>query len=408
VAQEVTPSEILDFAKGKLQGVCLDSGGATSHVAILSAALGIPSVFGLSNLSLVARTGNQVLIDTRKECRVVLNPQPGEINQLEKSLHKKIKKAAPISDVTEDGIKIKLGVNIARSEELPVLKKLGLKRIGLFRSEFIFMESMDLPSEKFQQSVYAKVVEAAPEMAVLRTMDIGSDKPLKYLPLLHEENPAMGFRSIRFSLSRPEILKSQLRAMFGACKHRKVKIIFPMISVADELEKIEKIYKEVSEEMQIDNSPEWGIMLEVPSAAFMLDKIAIHTKYISLGTNDLQQFFYGVDRTNEKLAGLSNHLDQPFLRFLSKCVSEAKKLGLKISVCGEMASDPGGLLVLIGLGIDEVSVRTSAVQTIGSMIPKINTKKAKQFVKKIIETNGITDVRKEILKEFPNLTDFFT
>jgi phosphoenolpyruvate-protein kinase (PTS system EI component) len=160
--------------------------------------------------------------------------------------------------------------------------------------------------------------------------------------------------------------------------------------------------------MQIDNSPEWGIMLEVPSAAFMLDKIAIHTKYISLGTNDLQQFFYGVDRTNEKLAGLSNHLDQPFLRFLSKCVSEAKKLGLKISVCGEMASDPGGLLVLIGLGIDEVSVRTSAVQTIGSMIPKINTKKAKQFVKKIIETNGITDVRKEILKEFPNLTDFFT
>jgi phosphotransferase system enzyme I (PtsI) len=407
IAQEVTPSEILDFARGKLKGVCLDSGGATSHVAILSGALGIPSVFGLSNLSLVARTGQQVLIDTRQDCRVVLNPDAKAVKELETSL-KKQKNLGEISNVTADGFTIKLGVNIARTEELPILKKLNISRIGLFRSEFIFMESMDLPSEKFQRDVYSRVVKASPEMSVLRTVDIGSDKPLKYLPFPHEENPAMGHRSIRFSLSRPDILEPQLRAMMHAAKHGNTRIIFPMVSTIEELEHIDRIYRKVAAELKLENPPEWGIMVEVPSAVFMLDTIAAYTNYISLGTNDLLQFFYAIDRTNEKLAGLANHLCQPFLRLIYQCVKRAGELGIKVGVCGEMASDPAGLVALIGAGIEEVSIRPSAVSLIGAMIPRLNREKTVKFMNELVKSQRNTDIRKEILKEFPLLTDFIS
>jgi phosphotransferase system enzyme I (PtsI) len=406
IAQEITPSEILDFAKGKLKGVCLDSGGATSHVAILSGALGIPSVFGLANLSLVARTGNKVLIDTRSACRVVLNPEKGEVTELKASL-KKTHEHKKLSGLTADGYQLKVGVNIARTEELPVLKKTGIKRIGLFRSEFIFMESMDLPAENYQHQVYKEVVSAASQMSILRTIDIGSDKPLKYLPFLHEENPAMGFRSIRFSLARPEILETQLRAMLKAAKPGHTRIIFPMVSVARELEDIQKIYTKVANELKIDEPPEWGIMVEVPSAVFMLDKIAEFTKYISLGTNDLLQFFYGVDRTNEKLVNLADPMSQTFLRLIYQCVAKAQKLGINVGVCGEMASDPAGLIALVGAGIDELSIRTSAVETIGALIPLIDRQKTIEIMQKLVKDNRNTDIRHEILKEFPNMAEFF-
>ncbi len=406
IAAEVTPSEILEFARGSLEGICLDSGGATSHVAILSGALGIPSVFGLDNLSLVARTGETVLIDTRSECRVVLNPDKKELTELNRSL-KDEKRFGKVSCCTADGFKVNIGVNIARTEELSLLKKLEIQRIGLFRSEFIFMESMDLPSEKFQRDVYSKVVKAAPDMAVLRTVDIGSDKPLRYLPLSHEENPAMGFRSIRFSLSRPDILKTQLRAMMHAAKHGKVRIIFPMVTVPEELAGIDKLYKSVVEELKIEEPPEWGIMVEVPSAMFMLDQIADYTSYISLGTNDLLQFFYAIDRTNEKLAGLADHMCRPFLRLIYQTVARATELGIKVGVCGEMASDPAGLIALLGAGIDEVSIRPAAAAAISEMIPGIDRAKLLKIMPELVFARKDGDVRKEILKEFSYLTEFF-
>ncbi len=406
IAAEVTPSEILEFARGNLKGVCLDSGGATSHVAILSGALGIPSVFGLTDLSLVARTGQTVLIDTRSECRVVLNPDNASVEQLKKSL-KDERKFAPVTCRTADGYDIRVGVNISRTEELPLLKKLDVRRIGLFRSEFIFMESMDLPGEKFQREVYSKVVKAAPEQAVLRTVDIGSDKPLKYLPLSREENPAMGFRSIRFSLARPDILKPQLRAMMQASKHGNVKIIFPMVAVAEELAQIDALYREVAAELKMETPPEWGIMVEVPSALFMLDTIADYTNYISLGTNDLLQFFYAIDRTNEKLAALADFMCRPFLRLIYQCLKRTTELGIKVGVCGEMASDPAGFIALVGAGIDEFSIRPAAAVAIGDMIPRLDRQKLRKFMPELVFAQKSADIRKEILKEFPNLTEFF-
>jgi len=402
VAQEVTPSEMLEFARGELKGVCLDTGGATSHVAILAGALGIPSVFGLSNLSLVARTGDTILIDTRRECRLVLNPADDEIRRLNESLAGQ-KQTGNMSDTTADGLKVSLAANVARTEELQLLKKLDIKRVGLFRSEFIFMESVDLPSEKFQTSVYSKVVKAASQMAVLRTIDIGSDKPLRYVPLGSEENPAMGFRSVRFSLSRSDIIEPQLRAMIKAAQHGNCRIIFPMVSVPCELAQISDLYNRVIEQVKPEVVPEWGIMLEVPSAVFMMADIARFTRYISLGTNDLMQFFYAIDRTNEKLAGLAGHLGLPFLRMVRQCVDSAHALGIKVGVCGEMASDPAGFLALLGMGVEEFSMRPTAVNIVKSIIPTVRHDEVRQFVAQIFDTAEDFDVAAAIAKRFPQI-----
>lgn len=404
VAQEVTPSEMLDFARGELKGVCLDTGGATSHVAILAGALGIPSVFGLSNLSLVARTGDMILVDTRKECRLVLNPVDEEIDRLIKSLAGAAR-VGLLSDTTADGFMVNVGANVARTEELQLLEQFNVKRVGLFRSEFIFMESVDLPSEKFQTDVYTRVVQAAPHMAVLRTIDIGSDKPLRYVPLADEENPAMGFRSVRFSLSRNDIIEPQLRAMINAAQHGNCRIIFPMVSVPEELEQIAALYQRVVEQVKPRIIPEWGIMLEVPSAVFMLADIARFTRYISLGTNDLMQFFFAIDRTNDKLAGLADHMSQPFLRLINLCVTQAHQLGIKIGVCGEMASDPAGFLALLGMGVEEFSMRPSAVNSIRALIPTIDRTRVQQIVARILEPGSSCNVRQIIAETFPQIIE---
>jgi phosphoenolpyruvate-protein kinase (PTS system EI component) len=313
----------------------------------------------------------------------VLNPDVAEIARFNDSLEKTGQDKV-LSDRTADGWRLNIAANIVRSEELPALEQLGVQRIGLFRSEFIFMESVDLPSEKFQTEVYTRVVTAAPKMAVLRTIDIGSDKPLRYVPLAHEENPAMGFRSVRFSLSRPDIIEPQLRAMIRAAQAGNCRIIFPMVSVLSELAEIDALYRRIVAEVKPEKVPEWGIMLEVPSAVFMLADIARYTRYISLGTNDLLQFFFAVDRTNEKLAGIADMMSLPFLRLMSLCVNEAQRHSIKVGICGEMASDPYGFVALLGLGVDEFSMRPAALKNIMALIPQISREQARAVVQSML------------------------
>ena len=399
VAAEISPSEILDFAKGKLRGVCLDTGGATSHVAILAGALGIPSVFGLANFSVGVHTGDTILMDTRDECRIILHPSKESIDKLYDELKNEFSSKL-LSNITADGVKINIAANVARTEELETLQKAGIKRIGLFRSEFVFMESMDVPSEKFQQEIYTKVVKAAPELTVLRTIDIGSDKPLRYLPLGEEMNPAMGFRSVRFSLSRKDILVPQLKAMIKAASGKNCKIIFPMVSVPSELKAISELYSETVAELRVENPPEWGIMLEVPSASFMLSEIAKYTKYISIGTNDLLQFFYAVDRTNERLAGLIDYMGISFLRLLHATVQRSHELGITVGVCGEMAGDPAGFVALLGMGVRDFSMRPAVINKILSIIPKLNEKEVSKTIDKLLSDPCNFGIRETIENMF--------
>ncbi len=406
IAHEITPSELLEFAKGPLQGICLDTGGATSHVAILANALGIPSVFGMGELSRVARTGDRIHLDTRQEGRVILHPDetitPGPTSDPATSAGRH---EPPQSHVTADGVPLHLGVNIARVEELPCLERLQIDRIGLFRSEFLFMESIDLPSETFQEQIYRQVTAAGRKMTVLRTIDIGSDKPVKYIPFPHETNPAMGFRSIRFSLSRPDLLLPHVRAMVRAAAHTPARIIFPMVSTPAELDGIANLYQKVLDEVQPAHAPEWGIMVEVPSAIFMMEQIARHTRYISLGTNDLLQFFYAMDRTNERLDTHAHPLCLPFLRLLFYGVSVAKGEGITVGICGEMASDPAGFLTLLGIGLEEFSLRPGAVGPIRRLIPRLDRRTVVSFIQQHLAEGDLTDLRPAILATFPAVRD---
>ncbi len=395
IAQEVTPSELLNFTRGELRGICLDTGGATSHVAILSDALGIPSIFGLNDFSEKVSTGDILLMDTRTTPKIIVNPKSDVIIAFEDSLEKN-NFSSKKSETTADGIELHIGANVARVEEIPVLQKLCVKNISLFRSEFVFMESLDSPSEKYQTEVYTQLVKGVTGTVVLRTLDVGSDKPLKYLPLNDENNPAMGFRSVRFSISRPDVLEPQLRAMINAAQHGNVKIIFPMVSVPSELKKISELFNKVVDELKPQKVPEWGIMLEVPSAVFMLEEISKYTKYISLGTNDLVQFFFAIDRTNEKLSGYADYLSMPFLKFLEQCVNEANRLGIEIGVCGEMASDQAGFVALLGLGIQSFGMRPAVIEKMRELIPNLNKKNIKGFIKNIMKRNEQINVRQLI------------
>lgn len=395
VAQEVTPSELLDFARGELRGICLDTGGATSHVAILADALGIPSVFGLNDFSEKVNTDDVLIIDTRKSPKIIVNPKSEVISAFEESIEKdnnNLKK----SEITADGIELHIGANVARVEEIPVLQKLGVKHIGLFRSEFVFMESLDSPSEKYQTEVYSELVKAVSGTVVLRTLDIGSDKPLKYLPLNDENNPAMGFRSIRFSLSRPDVLEPQLRAMIKAAQYGNCRILFPMVSIPNELKKISELFNKIVDEIKPEKVPEWGIMLEVPSTAFMLNEIAKYTNYISVGTNDLMQFFFAIDRTNEKLSGYADFLSMPFMRFMNQFVSEAVKLNIKVGACGEMASDPAGFIALLGIGVEEFGMRPAVIDKMRELIPNLNKKNITGFIKNILKRKELVNIRQLI------------
>ncbi|HNW33899.1 MAG TPA: phosphoenolpyruvate--protein phosphotransferase, partial [Candidatus Ozemobacteraceae bacterium] len=407
VSTEITPSELLDFAKGRLRGICLESGGATSHAAILAGALGIPSVFGLLDLARAAHTGDYILVDTRRQGLVVLHPDTGLISSIsgpEAASEQCLTETAG-DETTRDGVRLALGANIARIEELALMKNRGISRIGLFRSEFLFMESMDLPSEHFQESIYRQVLDAAPDMTVLRTMDIGSDKPVKYIPFPHEVNPAMGFRSIRFLLSRPDVLEPQLRAMVRAGDGRNCRIIFPMVSTPEELDAISAVWERVLDQVSPSKPPEWGIMVEVPSAMFMMEQIARHTHYISLGTNDLLQFFYGIDRTNERLTKLASPLCVPFLRMLFYSVATARGEGIRVGLCGEMAADPVGFLTLAGIGIEELSMRPAAVSTMRKIIPRIHLKDIVMFVQEILAEGRPIDLSSEYSRLFPDLAD---
>lgn len=405
IAEEITPGEMLDFARSKLKGVCLDTGGATSHVAILAGALSIPSVFGLGNISVAAKTGDMVLIDTRKEPKVILNPEEKKIESLQKSEQKK-QNELNLSDLTADNKKIQLAANISRPEELAKISELNIKKIGLYRSEFIFMQNSEIPSELEQFECYSKVIKAAPEMTVFRTIDVGSDKPLKNVTITPEENPAMGFRSVRFSLSRPDIIIPQLKAMIRASVFGKCKIIFPMISTINELETVKDVYNQAILEADIKQpAPEWGIMLEVPSCLYMMQEISNYTKYISLGTNDLLQFFYAIDRTNNKLASYASYLNKPFIRFICDCIKQAHKYDIKIGVCGEMASHPAGFLTLLALGIDELSMKPDALEEIMAIIPQIKISKLKKLISELLKNDKKNDIKGEIIKVFPHLAE---
>lgn len=367
VAHDLGPSEVAMLPRDKVLAFVLEVGGRTSHGAIVARGRGIPAVLSVRNLLQEVHVGDRIAVDgfsgvvevapdaaleahyrTRLER---LQAQAGALRALQ-----------GLPAITRDGHRIELGTNLELPSDAPMAIEAGADGIGLFRTEFFYLNRVDLPTETEQYEAYRDVVlRMAGKPVIFRTMDLGGDKVASYLGMTHETNPFLGLRGIRLALSSPDMFRTQMRALYRASAHGRIRIMFPMVSSVDELLRTLALRDEVlaqlaSEHLPHDPAVETGIMIETPSAVWMADALAKHAQFFSIGSNDLIQYTLAMDRDNERLAHLYEPLDPAVLRSIHHTVQAAHAAGRWVGVCGEMAGDPHHAVLLAGLGVDELSV----------------------------------------------------
>jgi len=409
VAHNLTPSDTSHMYKGKIIGFATDIGGQTSHTAIMARALEIPAVVGLRDITFRVKSGDTLIIDGSQGI-VIINPDANTIEEYErrKRLFDEFKAGlAWLKDLpgqTNDGYRVDIAANIELPQEVDVVKNEGAEGIGLYRTEFLYLDRTDLPTEEEQLEAYRQVIsQMLPYPVTIRTLDVGGDKFLSYLGIPTEVNPFLGLRAIRLCLRNKEMFKTQLRALFRASSFGKLRIIFPMISELDELRQIKRVIAEVKQELRIekvcfDPNIEMGIMIETPSAAITSDIFADEVDFFSLGTNDLIQYTIAIDRINEQLAHLYNPLHPAILRLIKYTIESAHKRGKWIGMCGEMAGDPLFTIILVGMGLDELSMSSASIPKVKEVIRGINIREAKELVEKILTLQSADEIE-EVLKK---------
>lgn len=403
VADTLLPSEALSLNNLHVKAIALNVGGKTSHVAILARALQIPAVVGLGKITEKIRTQDEIIVDGNLG-EVVVRPN-SETSLRMKERHnrylvheKKLQELSGLETITKDGHKVALKANIETIDEIQSVLSSGAGGIGLFRSEFLFLKPGGA-SEEEQFLAYKEILEKMSGVGpvTIRTIDVGGDKVIPGMEGLSEENPILGWRAVRFSLSRKDIFRIQLRALLRASPYGKLKIMFPMISGAEELDDVLTVLEQVKDECRssqipFDETIEVGTMIEVPSAALCADLLAPKTDFFSIGTNDLIQYTIAVDRGNEKIA----YLYQPFhlgvLRLLKMVVNKGHNANIPVAICGEMAGDPLSTLLLLGLGVDEFSVSPQSLLEIKNIIRSVTLKEAKEFTEKVLKMNSYINI----------------
>ena len=413
VAYDLSPSDTASMHKEKVMGFITDIGGRTSHTAIMAKALEIPAVVGLEEATSRIKTGDTIIIDgTRGEA--IVNPDRATLNKYKRQSEKIMRservllKLKDLPAVTRDGHKVDLAANIELPEELSSVIAHGASGIGLYRTEYFYMNRTDLPSEDEHFAAYKKVSEEVkPHSVVIRTLDLGGDKFLSQLDIPHEMNPYLGWRAIRFCLARPDIFKVQLRAILRASAYGKLKMMYPMISGIEELRQANQMLEQVKVELRrrkipFDEDIEVGAMIEIPSAALTCDILAKEVDFFSIGTNDLIQYSIAVDRVNEKIAYLYEPTHPAVLRLIKNIIDSGHKENVWVGMCGEMASEPAFALLLLGLGLDEFSVSPAAVPAIKRVIRSVTIEQTKNMSEKALTLTTGKDVEnfsKEKLKE---------
>jgi phosphotransferase system enzyme I (PtsI) len=396
IAVDLAPSETAALPKDLVLGFATDLGSPTSHSAVMARGMEIPAVVGLHDITSRVVTGQSVLMDGNKGVLFV-NPTAerlkvyGTVVAERKSIQSALSVFKNEPAVTKDGARITLLANIEHKEEVDSLFEYGAEGIGLLRTEYAYMSGTELPSEEELTSIYRFIAtRVAPAPVIIRTQDFGGDKLAPYLNMPEGTNPFLGLRSIRFSLSEPTIFKTQLRAILRASTSGNVKIMYPMISSAEEVAEANTRLAEAKSELKgrglpFDENLEVGAMIETPSAALTLDIIAPLVNFVSLGTNDLIQYTIAVDRVNEQVAYLYQPTHPAILRILKNVVDVAKKNNIALSVCGEMAADPMMCPLLVGLGINTLSVAPSAVPLVKDSIRSITKVQAEQLAGSAME-----------------------
>ena len=387
VSPNLMPSETILLDPGKVRGIVLDAGGRTSHTAILARSFGIPAVLGLHDISRHIKPDDLIIVDGDRGI-VIVSPDEetllayrGKLSELGR-METRLIGLRDLPAETTDGWRISLMANIEMPEELEVVLSSNAEGIGLFRSEFLFMNPQDQPDEDCQYQAYVRVLEAMGEKPVtIRTLDVGGDKLLPSMEEGNEHNPLLGWRAIRFCLEEEELFRTQLRALLRASAHGNLRIMFPLISNASEVDASRAILEEEQRDLRASGTPmaenlPVGIMIEVPSAAVISDILARKCDFFSIGTNDLIQYTMAVDRGNDKIAPLYQPYHPAIWRLIKLTIDNAKAAGIPVGVCGEVASDPMAALLLLALGLDELSMGAFSIPAVKRIIRSVSTEQA--------------------------------
>lgn len=410
VGHDLLPSEAaLRLSQGNVLAVALDMGGQTSHTAILARSLNIPAVVGLRNITKRVKNGDILIVDGT-DGEVLINPPLAtEKEFISKKIRyenyrKELRKTAKLKSLTLDGERFYPLANIELPDEVKPAFSLGAEGIGLFRSEFIYLHSTSLPSEEEHYNAYYQCAKVAhPAQVYIRTMDIGGEKSLPQLKIEKEPNPALGLRAIRFSLHDRELLKTQLRAILRASVFKNVRILIPMITEYEEIIEVKNLFEEVkgelrSQKIKFDTHIPLGIMIEVPAAAAMTDVLVREVDYLSIGTNDLIQYYLAVDRSNELVSYLFKPLHPAILRILKFIIETTQAAGKEITVCGEMAADPLAALVLLGFGLRKFSMNPIFIPRIKEVLRSVENKTIRRIVRKAMFLNSAQEIEEYIIE----------
>ena len=420
VAHDLSPADTTELNTAKVMGFITDVGGRTSHTAIMAQALEIPAVVGLERATALVQDGDLLIVDGGSGV-VVINPEDSDIilyQERKLRLQKYKSSIARMSHLpaeTPDGYRIFINANIEFLEEVTAAKDYGGEGIGLYRTEFLYLRGKGFPEEEELFEDYREVVEIMqPAPVSIRTLDLGGDKFASEIAISEENNPALGLRAIRFCLREPEIFKTQLRAILRASAFGNLRLMFPMISGLQELLEAKAILDQVRDDLTrehipFDNAMKVGIMVEIPSAVIMADILAHHVDFFSIGTNDLIQYALAIDRVNEHVAYMYQPFHPAILRMIQQVVAAARNAGIQVSLCGEMAGDPLCISILLGIGLDGLSMNARAIPLVKKMVRAIPMLQARSDLQKIMLLNTAKEVRTYILQQtrkiFPELEE---
>jgi phosphoenolpyruvate-protein phosphotransferase (PTS system enzyme I) len=404
VAHEILPSQAMSLGTMPIAGIVTETGGGTSHAAILARSRGIPAVSGVVGITLEVRSGDPIIVDGREG--VVLIRPDAETTSAYRKMQREffdlkdrlvLNRDQPAQSA--DGAQIELLANINNPSDAQAAEKVGASGVGLFRTEYLFLTHQDVPDEEEQYQHYRQIIEDSPNRVVtIRTLDLGGDKTVPYLGRRHEANPFMGWRSIRLSFEHPRLFERQIRAILRAGRHGRVSMLFPMITTLEELRHVNRLVEETRRNLRREGVPfgddvKTGVMIEVPAAAVCIDAILRETDFISIGSNDLIQYLVAADRDNPKVAHLCEPLSPAIFRVLQMVLDACQRTGTPVTVCGEMAGQPRSVLALFGMGLRRFSMSPAFIPTVKALLAAVTTTQAERFAHQILQLKTSEEIR---------------